>query len=56
MITALTILAVLSLLGGSFITFIIGDDEEFPVKSSSLFLISITLILLALLVKINPFW
>lgn len=56
MIIALTIFAILSTLCALFIAFIIGDDEEFPVKSSSFFLLAIILILLAILVKINPFW
>lgn len=56
MIIGLTIAAILSLLCGSFIAFKIGDDEELPVKSSSFFLLAIALLLLAILIKINPFW
>jgi hypothetical protein len=55
-INVLTILAITACLCGSLIAFLFGDDEDLAIKSTSFFLISIILLLLAILWKLNPFW
>jgi hypothetical protein len=61
MITALTIASVIFALAGFVVAFLIGDDEPdhikgFSVKSATLFYVSIYILLLAFMWKINPFW